>query len=366
MAPVLNGRRPNTPEGDRVRGEVEATLRAHLDRRLREAEHLDTGFARDLADRTARFTLDGGKRLRPLLAWWGWRAGDGEASGPAARSALAACAALELVQTFALVHDDVMDGSTRRRGRPAVHTLYEEEHRRLGLAGEARRHGESLAVLVGDLALVWADDMLAEALPGTPCPRPARAVWRAIRTEMVAGQFLDVRGQAHRSRSETLALRIDLFKTAAYTVERPLHLGAAMAGADPAVVEALRGYGRDVGLAFQLADDLAGAYGDPGETGKPVGDDLREGKTTLLLALGTRLADERADTGAARVLARVGRGADPAEAAAALDRVGARARVRDRCRELAERGIGHLNGIDPPTEVRVALLHLAHRIGETT
>lgn len=311
-----------------------------------------------------RFTLGGGKRLRSALAWWGWRAGGGPVSGPVARGALTACASLELLQTCALVHDDVMDGSATRRGAPCVHRVHEDEHHANGWSGEARRYGESLAVLVGDLALAWADDMLAEALPGVPDPGAGRAVWREMRTEMIAGQFLDVRGQATRSRSESLALRVDLLKTASYTVERPLHLGAAMAGAPPAVTGALRSYGRDVGVAFQLADDLAGAYGDTGATGKPVGDDLSEGKTTLLLALGTRLARERGDTEGLEVLERVGAGADPGRAAAVLERLGAREAVGERCRALAARGISHLDGVGLPGPVRAFLTGLAERIGE--
>ncbi|CAL9553535.1 hypothetical protein SUDANB121_04503 [Nocardiopsis dassonvillei] len=343
---------------------LDQVLRDHLRRRLRRAEETDPEFAAGTAAETVRFTLQGGKRLRSALAWWGWRAGGGPVSGPVAQHALTACASLELLQTCALVHDDVMDGSATRRGAPCVHRVHEDEHRANGWSGEARRYGESLAVLVGDLALAWADDMLAGALPGVLRPEAGRNVWREMRTEMIAGQFLDVRGQATRSRSESLALRIDLLKTASYTVERPLHLGAAMAGAPPSAVEALRAYGRDVGVAFQLADDLAGAYGDTGTTGKPVGDDLREGKATLLLALGTRLAREQDDEEGLDVLERVGAGADPERAAAVLERLGAGEMIAEHCRGLAARGRAHLDGVDLPDPVRAFLTGLAARIGE--
>ncbi|WP_150238830.1 polyprenyl synthetase family protein [Nocardiopsis quinghaiensis] len=363
--PILNTHR-HTDHGNGAAGDERAALddalRHYLDRRLDEAGRVDGEFGRDLAGTTARFTLGGGKRMRSRLAWWGWTAGGGASSGDTARSALQACAALELIQTCALVHDDVMDGSPTRRGRPSVHAHHIGEHLRDGLVGEPRRYGEALAVLVGDLALVWADDMLGEALPGVPEPTRARAVWRELRTEIMAGQFLDVRAQARRERSEEAALRVDLLKTASYSVERPLHLGAAMAGADPATVDVLRGYGRDVGTAFQLRDDLLGVYGDSGRTGKPVGEDIREGKCTLLLVAGIRLARERGDTAALRLLDLVGApdtDADPAEVADALDRVGARDLVRRRCRELAARGEARLEGLDAPGPVLEGLRTLS-------
>ncbi|ADH68975.1 polyprenyl synthetase family protein [Nocardiopsis dassonvillei] len=366
--PILNTHRhPRPPDAEDAdeRSALEASLKDYLERRLRDSEDLDGDFGRDLAGTTVRFTLGGGKRMRPLLAWWGWLAGGGAPSGETARAARQACAAVELVQTCALVHDDVMDGSPTRRGRPSVHAAHALEHERDGHVGDSRRYGEALAVLVGDLALVWADDMLNEALPGVPEPVRARAVWRDLRTEIMAGQFLDVRAQARRERSEEAALRVDLLKTASYSVERPLHLGAAMAGADPAAVGALRGYGRDVGIAFQLRDDLLGVYGDSSRTGKPVGEDIREGKCTLLLVIGTRLARERGDDAALRLLDRIGlpgEDVDPAEAADALDRLGARDLVGARCRELAERGRAHLEGLDAPAHVLEGLGGLASRI----
>ncbi|WP_236568080.1 MULTISPECIES: polyprenyl synthetase family protein [unclassified Nocardiopsis] len=363
--PILNThthpRREDTAGGDGGAA-LDGVLRDYLERRLGQAEEVDGEFARELAGITVRFTLGGGKRMRPRLAWWGWLAGGGPASGPTVRSALQACAAVELVQTCALVHDDVMDGSPTRRGRPSVHADYAAEHLRDGLVGSPHRYGEALAVLVGDLALVWADDMLCEALPDVPEPVRARAVWRDLRTEIMAGQFLDVRAQARRERTEEAALRVDLLKTASYSVERPLHLGAVMAGAGPAVVEALRGYGRDVGIAFQLRDDLLGVYGDSARTGKPVGEDIREGKCTLLLVTGVRLARERRDRAALALLDRVGlpeEDVDPVEVADVLDRLGARDLVRSRCRELAGRGAARLEGLDAPEPVLRGLRDLA-------
>lgn len=344
------------------RAALDGALRRYLDRRLRDSERVDAEFGRDLAGATADFTLSGGKRMRSLLAWWGWIVGGGAFRGRAADGARQACAALELIQTCALVHDDVMDGSPVRRGRPSVHAAYAREHERDALAGDPAGYGEALAVLAGDLALVWADDMLNEALAGVPDPGRARAVWRDLRTGIMAGQFLDVRAQARRERSEESALRVDLLKTASYSVERPLHLGAAMSGAEPDVVEALRGYGRDVGVAYQLRDDLLGVYGDSSRTGKPVGEDIREGKCTLLLVNGIRLARESGDAAALRLFDRVGdpdAEVDPAEAAEALERVGARELVRGRCRELAARGWSRLEGLPAPASVLEGLRELA-------
>ncbi|KOX22275.1 polyprenyl synthetase [Nocardiopsis sp. NRRL B-16309] len=323
-----------------------------LDERQREAEELDPGFGRDLVGGLRAFTLGAGKRLRPLLGWWGWIAGGGAPAGPAAGAALRACAALELLQTFALVHDDVMDGSPLRRGAPSVHASYAAEHRTGAYAGEDRRYGEAMAVLTGDLALAWADDLLDGALADLPTRAAGRRVWNRVRTEVMAGQFLDIRGQVRRERSESGALRADLYKTAAYTAERPLHLGAALAAAPEPVVRALRSYGRDVGVAFQLRDDLRDAYGSPARTGKQAGEDLARGRNTLLLSAGLRLARERGDTAAERLLDGVGREPDPTDpalAARVLDALGARELVLRRCRALADRGVAHLAGlpIDP-------------------
>uniref|UniRef100_UPI000377BE4B polyprenyl synthetase family protein n=1 Tax=Nocardiopsis lucentensis TaxID=53441 RepID=UPI000377BE4B len=331
-----------------VRSAVEEDLRDYLGGRVREAGEADGEFGRDLAASVAGFAL-GGKRLRSVVAWWGWLAGGGADDGADARRALRACAALELVQTWALIHDDVMDGSDLRRGAPSVHAAHAAAHRSHGYAGEERRYAEGMAILAGDLALVWADDMLDEALAGLATREEARAVWRRMRTELIAGQFLDVRAPARRERSEATALRIDRLKTAAYSVERPLHLGAVMAGADHGVVRALRDYGVDIGTAYQLRDDVDSVYADPARTGKDPGEDIRDGKCTLLMSAGLRLAEERGDAEAARLIADPG--ADPDDATvgavvAALDRVGARDEVERRRRDLAARGAARLDGLD--------------------
>jgi geranylgeranyl diphosphate synthase type I len=159
-----------------------------------------------------------------------------------------------------------------------------------------------MATLAGDLALAWADDMFTEALPDGPVRRGVQEPWRAMRTEMVAGQFLDLHTQAEGELSAATALRVAYLKSALYTVERPLHLGAALRGAAPELVGALRFVGHQAGLAFQLRDDLLGVFGDPRRTGKPAGDDVREGKTTYLVTLALARAEALGDTEARAVL----------------------------------------------------------------
>jgi geranylgeranyl diphosphate synthase type I len=182
------------------------------------------------------------------------------------------------------VQDDVMDASVVRRGVPTTHVQFEQLHAESGWRGEQRRFAESSAVLVGDLAHALANRLVGEL------PAPVRRLWASLCQELVLGQYLDVRGTAAGSDQIGYAESVALLKSARYTVSRPLQLGAALAGAEPCLVEALGRFGESLGLAFQLRDDLLGAFGDSGVTGKPVGDDVRDGKPTLLLALTTRRA----------------------------------------------------------------------------
>ncbi|MCP2256738.1 geranylgeranyl diphosphate synthase, type I [Streptoalloteichus tenebrarius] len=282
-------------------GHVERELTSFLQRRRAEAELIDTSFA-DAVDALSGFVLGGGKRIRPTFAWWGWRGAGGDPDGPETPSVLRALSALELIQACALVHDDLMDDSAMRRGAPTIHVAFGERHRAEALRGEPERFGLAAAVLLGDLALAWADDMLFGAGLPPEALRRAAEPWRLMRTEVLAGQYLDVLTQARGDESVEAALRVPRMKTAAYTVERPLHLGAAIAGADEGLVEAFRRFGADIGIAFQLRDDLLGVFGDPEVTGKPAGDDLREGKRTLLVALGLEHAETSGRHDAAGVL----------------------------------------------------------------
>jgi geranylgeranyl diphosphate synthase type I len=268
---------------------VEGTLADFLAAQIAALDAVDPALG-GLA-RTARdLVLAGGKRLRPTFAYWGWRGvtPPGEPLEPV----LPALAALELMHTFALVHDDVMDESATRRGRPTAHRIFAGQHARAGRTGDPGRFGSTAAILVGDLCLVWADQLLARAPMATATLFAVRSCYDRMRVEAVAGQYLDVLGENQPADwSVERALLVARLKTAGYTVQRPLQFGLALAGpTDPAVDDAYSRYGLLVGEAFQLRDDLLGVFGDPAVTGKPAGDDLRSGKPTTLLMLARRLA----------------------------------------------------------------------------
>ena len=222
--------------------EVHRELATFLAGRGEEAGQLDPRFAAAVGSLTG-FVLGGGKRLRPTFAWWGWRGAGGSPDGPQARAVLRAVSSLELIQACALIHDDLMDGSTTRRGSPTVHVEFAAQHHTAGWLGTPERFGSAVAILLGDIALAWADDMLREAGLRPDQLHRAYGAWQPMRTELLAGQYLDVLTQARGDETSESALRIDRYKTAAYTAERPLHLGAAIGGADPARVDAYRRVG---------------------------------------------------------------------------------------------------------------------------
>ena len=261
-----------------VTDRIDAVLAGFLDSRG-ESLTVAGPELRVVAAVARRFVLNGGKRLRPRFAYWGWRAvkdADDDDTG-----LLQAAASLELLQACALIHDDIMDDSAVRRGRRAVHAEFAALHRDSLWPGDAGRFGTAAAILTGDLLLTWADTMFA----AVPLPVVARAVYDQMRQLVIAGQYLDVLVQHRGEFSIEDSLRVARYKTSSYTVEGPLRLGAAAAEAGPDVLAALSGYGAAIGEAFQLRDDVLGVFGDPSRTGKPVGDDLREGKRTLLVAL---------------------------------------------------------------------------------
>jgi geranylgeranyl diphosphate synthase, type I len=304
---------------------IESALASYLQARTADAAAIDPAFA-DATDALVTFVRSGGKRIRPTFAWWGWRGAGGAVGSPEAAAVVRAVSALELVQACALVHDDLKDASATRRGRPTVHIEFARRHAAAGWRGMPARFGAAAAILLGDVALAWADDMLHGAGLAPAALSRVASPWRAMRTEMLGGQYLDVFTQSTGDPSARAALQVDRYKTAAYTVERPLHIGAAIADAEPALVSAYRRFGADIGVAFQLRDDLLGVFGDPSVTGKPAGDDLREGKRTLLLAIASERADERGRTSARETIeAAVG---DPK-----LDEAGVE-RVRDLLAEL--------------------------------
>ncbi|MDQ6934697.1 MAG: polyprenyl synthetase family protein [Actinomycetota bacterium] len=264
----------------RFRAGIETTLQSFIDDRSGLLEDLGQDAAQLVAH--ARTSVAGGKRFRASFCWWGYLAVE-LPEDPAAL--LRACAAVELLHASALIHDDYMDASDVRRGRPATHRAFEELHRGQGWPGNPVRYGAAAAILLGDLLLSWSDELLRT------CGLPSERVFDALgffdltRTEVIAGQFLDVSAQARGVADVKTAMTVVRYKSAKYSIERPLHIGSALAGAAPAVHDQLSAFGLPLGEAFQLRDDLLGVYGDPGVTGKPAGDDLTEGKRTVLVAL---------------------------------------------------------------------------------
>ncbi|MEU0546930.1 polyprenyl synthetase family protein [Micromonospora sp. NPDC005979] len=269
---------------------VDETLSTFLTAEVDALTEIDAAMG-GFASAARAAVLSGGKRIRSTFGYWGWR---GTVGGDQRLTAvLPALAALELLHTFALVHDDVMDASTTRRGRPTAHVALAAQHVAAGHRGDPDRFGEAAAVLIGDLCMVWADKLLARATITPDRLFEVRRCYDQMRVETVAGQYLDVLGENDPdSWSVDRALRVARYKTASYTVQRPLLFGARLAAvtADDALVTAYTRYGLAVGEAFQLRDDLLGVYGDPGSTGKPAGDDLRVGKPTTLLMLARQLA----------------------------------------------------------------------------
>ena len=225
--------------------------------------------------------LRGGKRLRPAFCYWGWRG----AGGGDVPEIIEVAAALEVFQAAALVHDDVMDGSDTRRGRPAVHRRIAALHRRHQWLGSPEAFGVAGAILAGDLCLSWCDELYAgSGLPAEDLLR-GRAVFDRMRTELMCGQYLDMHESAQETTTVERARHVILYKSAKYTVAQPMLLGGTLAGASPELLSTYDAYGRALGEAFQLRDDVLGVFGDPEVTGKPAGDDLREGKRTVLVAV---------------------------------------------------------------------------------
>ena len=278
---------------------IAARVEARLDEVLAPEEARWAEFDDDLAApvrEIRRLVLGGGKRLRPAFCHWGYAAAGGDPADPMVADA---GAAFELMHAFALFHDDVMDDAASRRNQPTTHVVFADEHRREGWVGEARRFGEGMAILVGDLAFVYADQLMEGA------NREAWHIWNELRIELNVGQLLDIVGSVRNERRRHKAERICRYKSGKYTIERPLHLGAVLAAPERAgeLLPALSAYGLPLGDAFQMRDDVMGAFGDPAVTGKPVGGDLREAKPTPLMAR----AVESATPPQAAVLALVGR-----------------------------------------------------------
>ncbi|MHC0432826.1 polyprenyl synthetase family protein [Streptomyces sp. O3] len=280
------------------------------------------------------FLASGGKRLRPTFCLSGFLAAGGSPGDPVA---VDAAAALELLQTFILIHDDIADNSALRRGAPTVHEVFMAEHRANGWQGESRRFGEGIAVLAGDLAFVYADQLAARL------PAPARAVWNEMRAELVIGQHLDMAVAAEGVVDPKLSRWVAVQKSGRYTIHRPLVLGATLAGR-PDMAAAFEGYGLALGEAFQLRDDLIDAFGSTEDAGKPTGLDFAEHKMTLLLAM----AAERDPRTAALLERRDGEPWDVDELRRVLEETGVRAAVERTIAALVDKACASLaaSGLD--------------------
>ncbi|QSB03896.1 polyprenyl synthetase family protein [Natronoglycomyces albus] len=293
-------------EAAKLTTRVEAELEVFLARQRDIIVQIDP-VLQAYADAVADYVLRGGKRMRPTFAYWGYRG----AAGVDCPEVVRGVAALELLQAAALIHDDLIDDSDTRRGQPSIHRRFEALHRDKGWYGQAKHFGSSAAILLGDLCFVWSDEMF------TSCGMPmdvlidARGDFDLMRTQVSAGQYLDVLAGARRDTSVDTAVKVAQFKAAKYTVEQPLLIGASLAGAPMELRRHYSRLGLALGEAFQLRDDVLGVYGDPRQTGKPAGDDLREGKYTYLVAkafanadsdqkqlLESRLGDRELDAGA--------------------------------------------------------------------
>jgi geranylgeranyl diphosphate synthase, type I len=289
-------------------GVLDDSLEALLDRETLRTQ-VDDCLATFLAERTGELRavsaecdavtaaivafVQGGKRLRPAFCYWGWRGAGGQPD----RGAIAAASALEMFHTSGLIHDDLMDNSDVRRGIPSVHKRLEGLHDDSGWVGPGKRFGQAGALLAGDFCLAWSDQMYSYApLPADVLER-GRPLFNQMRTELIAGQYLDMLEQClpHTAADTAVAIerarRVIHYKTAKYSVEHPLLLGGVLAGAGPDLLASYSAYGLPLGEAFQLRDDLLGVFGEPAQTGKPAGDDLREGKRTVLIAQTLERAD---------------------------------------------------------------------------
>jgi geranylgeranyl diphosphate synthase type I len=318
----------------------------------------------------SNMVLGRGKRLRAAFCYWAW---DGTRKWigqgiPNEDDVMSACAGFELLQAFALIHDDIMDNAPTRRGEPTIHTTEASRLQQLGWRGEPRRYGEGVAILLGDLAHAYADRCIGNTTPA------ARQLWDELRIELNLGQYLDIRSSAAGETDRATALAVATFKSALYTIVRPLQMGATLAPGWDALghderdqaLNRLEAFGRPLGEAFQLRDDLLGVIGESNETGKPVGADLREGKPTELLAV----ALERADPEEHQLLALVGQSDLTEENVRAivgvLHSTGAIIEVEQRVAELVEQAQDTVESLRIDQSTRATMAALADYVGLRT
>lgn len=306
------------------------------------------------------FLLDGGKRLRPLFAYCGYVSAGGKDDDAIIR----AISSLELLQGCALMHDDLMDASDTRRGKPSIHRLFEGIHKEEELSGSSANYGASAAILLGDLALVWADQMLHNSGIADAQLIRTLAIYDEMRVEIMAGQFLDIHEQALATQSVARSLKIARYKSGKYTVERPLHFGTSLAL--PAgerrdnFFAMFSEFGLPLGEAFQLRDDLLGVFGDPTLTGKPAGDDLREGKRTVLMAMTQDRADAKQEAVIAQYFGDRHLDSEGVEALRTIIiETGARDHVEDLVEKLGLTALDALNRDEIPQAAHALLVELA-------
>ncbi len=351
--------------GQRTEALLGSMIHAETQRWLHQDERLGEGV-----QLLANMVMGRGKRLRAAFVYWSWVGASGWLGVAADDDAevLNACAAFELLQAFALIHDDIMDDAATRRGIPTIHTSQAERLEAQGWRGEPRRYGEGVAILLGDLAHVYADRCMTNANVYS------RQLWDELRIELNLGQYLDIRSSAAGDADRSTAQAVATFKSALYTIVRPLQMGATMAtgwsalqpSAREVALQRLEDFGRPLGQAFQLRDDLLGVLGDTDNIGKPVGGDLQEGKATELLSI----ALERANPTQNALLARVGRTLlSPDQIASiveVLHETGAVAEIEQRIDSLiaqANAAIPTLR-VDPSTQVTMS--ELARYVGKRT
>jgi geranylgeranyl diphosphate synthase, type I len=363
--PAADSRRREVIEADSpldlpgIRAAVDARLARFLNDKTSVA-HAGAPVPAEMPDLLREFLAVGGKRLRPLLCVVGWFAAGGSGDREKVAAVTGVAAALEMFHAFALIHDDIMDSSATRRGQPAIHRLLAARHDRGRDPAAAEQLGTGLAILAGDLALCWADELVHTAGLTDAQRTAVLPLLDAMRTELMYGQYLDLISTGRPSGDLRTPLATIRHKTAAYTCKHPLHIGATLAGADPRILQACTAYALPLGEAFQLRDDLLGTFGISAATGKSRLDDLRAAKHTTLLAMALRCADP-SQQHTLRVL--VGHSGLTEDGAAQLRDVlvatGARSAVEDMIRDRREESLHALERAPFPAAVTAALRDIA-------
>ncbi|WP_329467432.1 polyprenyl synthetase family protein [Streptomyces sp. NBC_01431] len=353
---VLQGAAAEPAGAAALRRQVTTVLDGFLEHKATAAAKLR--MPTEVTECLRDFLAVGGKRLRPLLCVTGWQAAGGHCTP---ETLIQTAASLEMFHTFCLIHDDVMDDSGSRRGAPTIRRRLAQHHSHGRSAASAEQVGASGAILIGDLALTWSHELLHTAGLTRAQLGAVLPLIDDMRSEVMYGQYLDVTSAGRSTTDVEQALRIARYKTAKYTVERPLHIGAALAGAPLGVREALSAYALPVGEAFQLRDDLLGIFGTPQVTGKPSLDDLREGKHTALIALTFQQASRTQAGHLRHLLGCPTLTEDQAEAARhIITATGAHHTVEQMITARHKQALTALDHASFPATAKAALRHIAH------